>query len=77
MPGKDGTGPDGKGQRGRGMGPCGHEAAPAPETNVEGAGMPGIENDKAGTTASAVYGVGRGGKPRGCGKGYCGGRRQD
>jgi hypothetical protein len=69
MPGKDGTGPEGKGQRGRGMGPCRHEPVPAPETGVEGAGT------EAGTTASETYGVGRGGKPRGCGRGHCGGRR--
>jgi len=69
MPGRDGTGPGGKGPCGRGMGPC-------RDTNIA---VGPVENkneaaeDKPG---SSVYGVGRGGKPRGCGMGFSGGRRR-
>lgn len=70
MPGKDGTGPTGEGPAGRKMGPCrdpdaAEEAAP-------------VENGAATNNGDAI-GVGRGGKPRGCGRGRCGGgprRRQ-
>jgi hypothetical protein len=57
MPGRDGTGPEGRGPRGRRMGPCRDVNAPA----------------EAGS--AATYGVGRGGKPRGCGMGRLGRRR--
>lgn len=61
MPGKDGTGPDGKGPFGRRRGLCRDTNIPAGEA----AKSPGPD----------VYGVGRGGKPRGCGMGRLGRRR--
>lgn len=73
MPGKDGTGPQGSGPRGRRMGPC-RDTAPEnkeQEQKLEGAGITEAVAEK----PSTVYGVGRGGKPRGCGMGNCGGRR--
>jgi hypothetical protein len=57
MPGRDGTGPEGRGPRGRRMGPCRDVNAPAD------------------AGSAATYGVGRGGKPRGCGMGRLGRRR--
>ncbi|WP_048189004.1 DUF5320 family protein [Methanocella conradii] len=61
MPGRDGTGPEGKGPRGRRLGPCRdiNTLTPAERKSEE----------------SPIYGVGRGGKPRGCGMGRLGGRR--
>jgi len=38
----------------------------------EGAVAPGIENNPPG---EVIYGLGRGGVPRGCGRGFGGGRR--
>ncbi|RQD83796.1 MAG: hypothetical protein D5R96_02425 [Methanocalculus sp. MSAO_Arc2] len=60
MPGFDGTGPRGMGpMTGRRMGRC---VAPAA----------GAEN--VAQTERPVYGLGRGGLPRGCGRGFGGGR---
>ncbi len=54
MPGFDGSGPRGQGPRtGRGFGPCPPGAAPAGAVGPEG----------------VVYGIGRGGLPRGGGRG--------
>ncbi|WP_128566982.1 DUF5320 domain-containing protein [Methanocella paludicola] len=69
MPGRDGTGPEGKGPRGRRMGPCRDTNIPTgPDEKKNDAGED--------TPGSAIYGVGRGGKPRGCGQGFSGGRRR-
>jgi hypothetical protein len=68
MPGRDGTGPEGRGPRGRRMGPCRDINAPADTEKSAGEPDTGIP---------ATYGVGRGGKPRGCGMGHCGGRRRE
>jgi hypothetical protein len=79
MPGFDGTGPMGRGARtGWGRGWCrpaypvqkvdvktGEEQTPAPEEIQKGMSQPPF---------GPVYGVGRGGIPWGCGRGYCGGR---
>lgn len=79
MPGKDGKGPEGRGPHGRRMGPC-RGVAPATasaeeEKNIEDTGSvaPGEPGQ---TTAPFAFGVGRGGKPRGCGMGYCGGMQR-
>jgi len=68
MPGIDGTGPLGEGPAGRRMGPCSEPEAEEAERTVVDASEPG-SREKSGD----VYGVGRGGKPRGCGRGHCGG----
>ncbi len=77
MPVRDGTGPEGTGPRGRRMGPCrGRNPAGADEVkNPEGTETQG--NSTAVLETSTVYGAGRGGKPRGCGMGHCGGRRRN
>jgi hypothetical protein len=66
MPGYDGTGPMGRGaMTGRGMGYCN---IPRQEQ------LPQIEGEGISQTAQyrqPVYGVGRGGIPRGCGRGRC------
>ena len=83
MPGFDGTGPMGRGPRtGWGRGYCpppqaagistateGEEAA---QTAVPGPQPPYVQGYPRGYP---VYGVGRGGFPRGCGRGFCGGGR--
>ena len=80
MPGFDRMGPQGRGpMTGRGMGVCRSEnvaGAPA-QANTEGKtdntgniGAPGY----AAPAGGVIYGVGRGGIPRGCGMGFCGGR---
>jgi hypothetical protein len=74
MPGRDGTGPAGTGPTGRRMGPCRGRGFPArneTQTDVEKAETP-VEQPE---NQPVVYGVGRGGRPRGCGMGRCGGRR--
>lgn len=70
MPGKDGTGPSGEGPAGRRMGPCSDpiSAEEAEQTKKVDAGE--LERQE---KPGDVYGVGRGGKPRGCGGGHCGG----
>ncbi|NLB00810.1 MAG: DUF5320 domain-containing protein [Methanomicrobiales archaeon] len=66
MPGFDGTGPRGTGpMTGRRMGRC----APSP---VEG--TPTGEETAAPVQPPQGYGLGRGGIPRGCGRGFGGGR---
>jgi hypothetical protein len=87
MPGFDGTGPLGRGSRtGWGLGRC-----PPPVSNEEqAAGQAAPAAGPAGQVPpyapgpffrqgyggmGPVYGVGRGGIPRGCGRGFCGGRR--
>ncbi len=61
MPGFDGTGPAGQGPlTGGGRGFC---AVPAGNVGARGYGQ------------NVVYGLGRGGLPRGCGRGFGGGRR--
>lgn len=69
MPGRDGTGPAGTGPIGRRMGPCGTYNRRAQNGPAENA----IENQNANPV---VYGAGRGGRPRGCGMGRCGGWRR-
>lgn len=73
MPGKDGTGPEGRGPRGRRMGPC-RNAAPATTGAVEEQQAENKEIVAPGEPAAS--GAGRGGRPRGCGMGYCGGRQR-
>ncbi|HDR73327.1 MAG TPA: hypothetical protein ENN85_05410 [Methanoculleus sp.] len=71
MPGYDGTGPRGQGpMTGRGMGYCNPANAPQTGTAEPGTGY-------APAYRYPVYGVGRGGLPRGGGMGRCfgGGRR--
>ncbi|QYZ78420.1 hypothetical protein E2N92_02725 [Methanofollis formosanus] len=70
MPGMDGTGPQGRGPlTGWGRGRC-RPVAPAPiaETDEKAAPAPPQQG--------VVYGLGRGGLPRGCGRGrgFGGGR---
>ncbi|MDI6718096.1 MAG: DUF5320 domain-containing protein [Methanomicrobiales archaeon] len=65
MPGFDRTGPLGRGPRtGRGMGYC----------------RPGLVDVETayprGAYVRPLYGLGRGGLPRGCGRGFGGGRRR-
>jgi hypothetical protein len=78
MPGRNGTGPCGTGPYGRRMGPCrGTGVIPAAERTAEEQKTAGTENVTAGQVTPPVnYGVGRGGKPRGCGMGRCGGWRR-
>ncbi|BAI60603.1 hypothetical protein MCP_0531 [Methanocella paludicola SANAE] len=59
MPDKDGTGPTGEGPAGRMMGPCSHPKEERELTEGADAGNP----------------EGQGGKPRGRGRGHCGGRQ--
>ena len=80
MPGFDRTGPQGRGpMTGRGMGQCGSEnfagaSAPADtEGKTDNTGNIGAPFNAA-PAGNIVYGVGRGGVPRGCGMGFCGGR---
>jgi hypothetical protein len=79
MPGRDGTGPQGTGPRGRRMGPCRKIAPDAAgideEKRTEDTVSTGT-TDVAGQTTNTAYGVGRGGRPRGCGMGRCGGGRR-
>ena len=80
MPGFDRTGPQGRGpMTGRGMGQCRPENTQGASTqtnteretdNIGVIGTPG----NAAPAGNVVYGVGRGGVPRGCGMGFCGGR---
>ena len=72
MPGRDGTGPQGTGPIGRRLGPC-RFVAPA---NAGAAVEQKTEGAAGQTTQPVVYGVGRGGRPRGCGMGRCGGWRR-
>ena len=80
MPGFDRMGPQGRGpMTGRGMGLCGsgNTTGASTQANTEGntdtTGNVGAPVN--GTPAGGiVYGVGRGGIPRGCGMGFCGGR---
>lgn len=76
MPGYDRTGPQGLGRMtGRKFGPCANENLNKTDTATgteEGAVAPGIENNPSG---EVIYGLGRGGVPRGCGRGFGGGRR--
>jgi hypothetical protein len=79
MPGFDRTGPRGRGPlTGWGRGWCiPASQAPATEERDE---IPAAVPQEAEQTAAyrpqagPVYGVGRGGFPRGCGRGFCGGR---
>ena len=60
MPGRDKTGPQGQGERtGRGMGNCQGDGS------FQGEGQ----------NPNAVFGLGRGGRPWGCGRGRCHGGR--
>ncbi|WOF16733.1 hypothetical protein F1737_08540 [Methanoplanus sp. FWC-SCC4] len=73
MPGLDKTGPLGKGSMtGRRLGEC--TGAGGSEEIKDVSQSPfgtGSENQN---TNPDFYGVGRGGRPRGCGNGFCGGR---
>ncbi|HZD43905.1 MAG TPA: DUF5320 domain-containing protein [Methanomicrobiales archaeon] len=67
MPGFDRTGPRGMGPRtGRGRGFC----YPAPTTEKDSSAQESTEQ----STEQPLYGLGRGGLPRGCGRGFGGGR---
>jgi len=72
MPGKDSTGPSGEGPVGRRMGPCN---GPIPTEEAEQTERIDASGPETGSQENPgdVYGVGRGGKPRGCGRGHCGG----
>jgi hypothetical protein len=75
MPGFDGSGPRGRGPgTGRGFGRCG--AVPSPVANEEHAemGISGRETGGQVPADSAVYGLGKGGVARGCGRGNGRGR---
>jgi hypothetical protein len=66
MPGFDGTGPQGMGPfTGRRRGRC---VMPQPQA--------GSVQDAEATERTPVYGLGRGGVPCGCGRGFGGGRRR-
>lgn len=71
MPGFDRTGPRGMGSMtGWGRGNCATAKSPQPENDMKDmteAGAPA-------TAPAAYYGLGRGGMPRGCGRGFGGGR---
>ncbi|HNQ29795.1 MAG TPA: DUF5320 domain-containing protein [Methanolinea sp.] len=73
MPGFDGTGPSGRGpMTGWGRGRCmayGVPAAAQGQAQVAAPFPPGY-------APPAYYGLGRGGIPRGCGRGFGGGRRR-
>jgi hypothetical protein len=81
MPGFDGTGPLGRGpitgwRRGRCIG------GSYPVSQQESAKESGAEADQitvqpAGGQVPVMYGLGRGGIPRGCGRGFCGGMKGD
>ncbi len=85
MPGFDGTGPAGTGQgMGRGFGRCrcgqarGDIIIPPEKTNENAVPQEGQQvSTQALETVSqpAFSGVGRGRIARGCGRGFCGGRR--
>ncbi|MBN2733567.1 MAG: DUF5320 domain-containing protein [Methanomicrobiaceae archaeon] len=73
MPGFDGTGPRGLGRMtGRKFGPC-NPANTAEKTAVAGENVV-TENAEQNPAQNVVYGLGRGGVPRGCGQGFGGGR---
>jgi hypothetical protein len=85
MPGLDGTGPAGRGpMTGRGFGRCRfgqvrRDISTPPERMQEGGALQeGQAEQQARETGMqpTVYGIGRGGIPWGCGRGYCGGRRR-
>jgi hypothetical protein len=85
MPGFDGTGPAGRGpMTGRGFGRCRYgqvrrDIVTPPQQGEEAGAPQGVQKQALpshGTgTQAPVYGVGRGGIPWGCGRGFCGGRR--
>lgn len=78
MPGRNGTGPLGTGPIGRRLGPCrfNEPVTQATGAEKETAGTEKAENQTP-VTYGVGYGVGRGGRPRGCGRGFCsGGRRR-
>jgi len=73
MPNRDKTGPEGKGAgTGRGKGNC------STEKQLEDLRKKDSDKDdkKSSDKNDDTKGVGRGGEPRGCGKGHCGGRRK-
>ena len=81
MPGFDGTGPTGRGPRsGWGRGWCRpvYLAQKADEKKPREAQAPTSEpverNGVYQPPVEGIYGVGRGGIPWGCGRGFCGGR---
>ncbi|EHQ35433.1 DUF5320 domain-containing protein [Methanoplanus limicola] len=80
MPGFDRTGPQGRGpMTGRGMGQCRSEnisgATAQADTEGETANIGVIRTPgNVPPAGNIVYGAGRGGVPRGCGMGFCGGR---
>lgn len=75
MPGLDGTGPLGGGpMTGWRRGRCNPVSRQEPQKDTaEEAGQTPVQ--QTGGAASPVYGLGRGGIPRGCGRGYGGGMR--
>ena len=73
MPGFDGTGPQGQGRMtGRKFGPC-NPANVVDKTTAAGEGT-GTVNAENVPQGGIVYGIGRGGVPRGGGRGFGGGR---
>ncbi|HUU74540.1 MAG TPA: DUF5320 domain-containing protein [Methanoregulaceae archaeon] len=77
MPGFNGTGPMGRGSRsGRGYGYCLPTRATDSIENTENDEGTEVPQQKTlSHEAVGIYGVGRGGIPRGCGRGFCGGGR--
>ncbi|MFY9133087.1 MAG: DUF5320 domain-containing protein [Candidatus Methanoculleus thermohydrogenotrophicum] len=79
MPGFDGTGPRGMGpMTGRRMGRCVQPPVAQPPAESSPAGETSETTPEAPVQQPQVYGLGRGGIPRGCGRGrgFGGGRRR-
>ncbi|MDD4127286.1 MAG: DUF5320 domain-containing protein [Methanomicrobium sp.] len=73
MAGFNGTGPRGLGRMtGRKFGPCNTEYAAVGSIKESEGDITG-GSDKI-SSEEIIYGIGRGGVPRGCGQGFCGGR---
>lgn len=71
MAGFNGTGPQGLGRMtGRKFGPCSTEYAAVNKTMEADI----TDDSEKISSEEIIYGIGRGGVPRGCGQGFCGGR---
>jgi hypothetical protein len=78
MPGFDGTGPMGRGARtGWGRGRCRaaylEQSAEKKQKEETASATEGLSREEIQSPAGPWYGVGRGGIPWGCGRGFCGG----